>query len=153
MTTSTTRARTSVSTRLVAGPAFQSSVAPVDAAIVSGSWHPGCPVPPANLRMLTLSYWGFDNAVHSGRLVVNASAVSPLTTAFGKLFALRFPIDRMAPIDAYGGDDDASVAADNTSAFNCRPPDGGSGWSQHAYGLAPSTSTRCATRTCTRTGR
>jgi hypothetical protein len=42
----------------------------------------------------------------------------------------------MIPIDAYGGDDDASMADDNTSAFNCREVTGGAGWSQHAYGLA-----------------
>ncbi len=90
----------------------------------------------SDLRVLTVSYWGFDGAAHDGRLVVNARAVQPLTTVFGRLFSLRFPIERMVPVDAYGGNDDASVAADNTSAFNCRPPDGGSGWSQHAFGLA-----------------
>jgi hypothetical protein len=36
------------------------------------------------------------------------------------LFAERVPIHRMVPIEAYGGDDDASMRADNTSAFNCR---------------------------------
>jgi hypothetical protein len=67
---------------------------------------------------------------------VNARAVSPLTSVFRRLFTVRFPIERMVPIDAYRGDDDVSVTANNTSAFNCRAPDGGSGWSQHAYGLA-----------------
>jgi hypothetical protein len=85
---------------------------------------------------LTVTYWGFDRAPHEGRLIVNAGAVPALTTVFQRLFAIPFPIERMQPIDAYGADDDASVAADNTSAFNCRPPDGGSGWSQHAFGLA-----------------
>ncbi len=42
----------------------------------------------------------------------------------------------MRPIQAYGGDDFASIEADNTSAFNCRPATGSSRWSQHAYGLA-----------------
>jgi hypothetical protein len=42
----------------------------------------------------------------------------------------------MAPVDAYGGSDFASIEADNTSAFNCRPVSGGGGWSQHAYGRA-----------------
>jgi hypothetical protein len=39
-------------------------------------------------------------------------------------------------VDAYGGSDFASIEADNTSAFNCRPVSGGGGWSQHAYGRA-----------------
>jgi hypothetical protein len=42
----------------------------------------------------------------------------------------------MLPIDAFGGDDDSSVAADNTSGFNCRTVEGTTHWSQHAYGLA-----------------
>jgi hypothetical protein len=122
-----------------AASAFHSSVTTIDAATaatMTSSWRPGCPVALSDLRVLTLSYWSFDRASHDGRLVVNSRAAQPLTTVFRRLFDLRFPIERMQPIDAYGGDDDASVAADNTSAFNCRPPDGGGGWSEHAYGLA-----------------
>jgi hypothetical protein len=69
-------------------------------------------------------------------MVVNASAVSPLRRAFATLFAAKFPIRRMRLVDDYGGSDYASIAADNTSAFNCRNVTGGSGWSMHAYGLA-----------------
>ena len=56
------------------------------------SWHPGCPVPLSALRLLHLSYWGFDHAVHQGELIVNASAAARLTRAFRLLFAARFPI-------------------------------------------------------------
>jgi hypothetical protein len=44
----------------------------------------------------------------------------------------------MAPVSAYRGSDDASMAADNTSGFNCRPAVGSrtGGWSMHAYGEA-----------------
>ncbi|WP_447924966.1 M15 family metallopeptidase [Georgenia muralis] len=43
----------------------------------------------------------------------------------------------MSPVEAYGGDDDASMAANNTSAFNCRAVTDGSAWSEHdAYGRA-----------------
>jgi hypothetical protein len=88
------------------------------------------------MRILTVSYRGFDGATHTGRLVVNAGWASALAGVFHRLYDARFPIERMVPVDAYGADDDTAVAADDTSAFNCRPPDGGSGWSQHAYGLA-----------------
>jgi D-alanyl-D-alanine carboxypeptidase len=57
-------------------------------------------------------------------------------TAFRALYRARFPIRRMRPIQAYGGDDFASIEADNTSAFNCRPATGSSRWSEHAYGRA-----------------
>ena len=39
-------------------------------------------------------------------------------------------------MSAYRGSDDASMAADNTSGFNCRFVGGTSRWSMHAYGEA-----------------
>jgi hypothetical protein len=44
----------------------------------------------------------------------------------------------MVPVAAYRGSDDASMAADNTSGFNCRRAVGSAagGWSVHAYGEA-----------------
>jgi hypothetical protein len=53
-----------------------------------------------------------------------------------ELFGLRFPIRRMRLVDAYGADDHRSMAADNTSAFNCRFVAGTGRWSEHAYGHA-----------------
>ena len=41
-----------------------------------------------------------------------------------RLYAARFPIRRMVPVDAYGASDFRSIEADNTSAFNCRYVDG-----------------------------
>ena len=100
------------------------------------SWRPGCPVPLASLRLLRLSYWGFDGQVHQGELVVNADAVSAVLTAFRLLFGARYPIHRMRLVEAYGGSDERSMLADNTSAFNCRGVPGSTAWSQHAYGRA-----------------
>jgi hypothetical protein len=53
-----------------------------------------------------------------------------------RLHRLGFPIRRMRLVDAYGADDHRSMAADNTSAFNCRFVAGTSEWSEHAYGRA-----------------
>ncbi len=100
------------------------------------SWHPGCPVGLGELRSLRLSYWGFDHAVHQGELIVNASAAASLTQAFRLLFAGGFPIRLMRAVDDFGGDDERSMLADNTSAFNCRLVPGTTVWAQHAYGLA-----------------
>jgi hypothetical protein len=86
--------------------------------------------------MLTLWYRDFSGARRTGRMVVNARVVDDVVAVFRDLYATGFPIRSMQPVDAYGGDDDRSMAADNTSAFNCRNAVGGSGWSQHAYGLA-----------------
>jgi hypothetical protein len=100
------------------------------------SWRPGCPVPLAGLRLLRLSYWGFDGHVHQGELIVNADATTAVLTAFRLLFDARYPIHRMRPVEAYGGSDERSMLADNTSAFNCRGVPGSTAWSQHAYGRA-----------------
>src|SRR4051794_13321340 len=60
-----------------------------------GYWHRGCPVALSRLRVLTMSYRGFDGRRHRGRIVVNASATRPLTRVFRTLYALHFPIRRM----------------------------------------------------------
>jgi poly-gamma-glutamate synthesis protein (capsule biosynthesis protein) len=104
--------------------------------MTGASWHPGCPVGLGELRLLRLSYWGFDHAVHQGELIVNVSAASGMTTAFRLLFEAGFPIRQMRVVDDFGGDDERSMIADNTSAFNCRLVPGTKVWAQHAYGLA-----------------
>ncbi len=114
---------------------FHAAVAPAPPAVTT-SWHAGCPVPPGRLRLVTVAFVGFDGAAHEGRLVVNAAAARDVMWVFRTLYAARFPIRRMIPIDAYGNDDDRSLAADNTAAFNCRRVAGTSRWSMHAYGLA-----------------
>ena len=119
-------------------PPFSHSVSRVTPADLPHSWHRGCPVGPASLRRLRLSYWGFDGRAHTGALIVNAKAVGALTRVFSRLYAARFPIRRLRPIDAYGGSDERSLDADNTAAFNCRyaVASGPKRWSVHAYGLA-----------------
>jgi hypothetical protein len=103
---------------------------------VKYSWRPGCPVALSQLRLITMTYRGFDHRVHTGRLVVNSAVTGKLILVFRKLFAVRYPIRRMMPVDSYHGSDFASIQADNTSAFNCRDATGSSSWSEHAYGLA-----------------
>jgi hypothetical protein len=103
---------------------------------MSHSWHRGCPVRLKDLRFLSLSYWGFDGRVHMGELVVNERVAGDVVRVFGLLFRDRFPISRMVLVDEYGGDDDRSMAANNTSAFNCRAVTGGASFSEHSYGWA-----------------
>jgi len=112
------------------------TIARVTAAKLGASWHAGCPIGPSGLRMVTVRYRGFDGRAHSGRLVVAADLAGQVRSIFAEIYASGFPIRRMVPVAAYGGDDERSMEADNTSAFNCRPITGGGGWSQHAYGRA-----------------
>ena len=100
------------------------------------SWHRGCPVGLNDLRLLRVDHWGFDGEVHRGRLVVHRDSARPMLRVMRDLFDLRFPIRRMRLVDAYGADDHRSMAADDTSASNCRFVAGTSRWSEHAYGHA-----------------
>jgi hypothetical protein len=120
-------------------PRFTAQVSgPLSRRDVRFSWHHGCPVPPGKLRAIHLSYVGFDHRAHMGKIIVNATVVHKVIKVFRTLYQAKFPIRQMRPVDAYHGSDPRSMAADNTSGFNCRlavaagPPS----WSMHAYGLA-----------------
>jgi poly-gamma-glutamate synthesis protein (capsule biosynthesis protein) len=120
-------------------PAFSSSVRAIDAALLERmrySHRVGCPVATADLRYVQVTYYGFDRRARTGELVVHRTAAAAMTQVFAQLYAARFPVQRMVLVDAYGGDDHASMDANNTSAYNCRAPEGGTGWSEHAYGTA-----------------
>jgi len=116
--------------------AFSAVVTTPAVADLGESWRPGCPVGPADLRSVSVSYWGFDNAGHTGVVVVHRSNTSSLVAALRELWNQRFPIEAMVPISSYGGDDRASMLANNTSGFNCRTVAGTSKLSEHAYGRA-----------------
>jgi len=121
-------------------PAFEGRSEPIRGAveerIVGSSWHRGCPVHHSKLRLLEVSHWGFDGEVHRGRLIVHGRHDRAILGVMQRLFERRYPIRRMELIDRYGADDRRSMAADNTSAFNCRFVAGTNRWSMHAYGKA-----------------
>jgi hypothetical protein len=110
-----------------ASAAFQSSVSrippEVRERVVGSSWRPGCPVPLRKLRLVRVSIHKFDDSKRQARLIVHRTQAD-------------YPIRRMRLVDAYGADDDRSMKADNTSAFNCRFVAGTDDWSMHAYGKA-----------------
>ncbi|MER5773703.1 M15 family metallopeptidase [Streptomyces sp. NPDC002039] len=118
-------------------PELGARVTAVPAGALGVTHRAGCPVPPDRLRLIRMNHWGFDGKVHQGEMVAHERVVRPLLHVFGKAFEARFPIRRMRVTAAYGGDDDASMAADNTSAFNCRRVTGDPGrLSRHSYGDA-----------------
>lgn len=118
-------------------PPFQASIEPVTVDQLGSSWKPGLGCTgPDQLRAVNVSYWGYDGAVHLGRLIVDATYADRIVAVFRDIYAARFPINKMVPIDAYGGDDQASMRANNTSGYNCRTVAGSSNLSQHALGRA-----------------
>jgi hypothetical protein len=123
-------------TTTLASPVFQSSIGMIGAADLPSSWREGCPLDVEALRSVDVSHFGYDGEVHTGRLIVAADVAEDMVDIMSRLFEAGFPIERMEPVDVYQGDDDLSMAANNTSAFNCRPVTGGSSWSEHSYGSA-----------------
>jgi hypothetical protein len=117
---------------------FSPVVSDVTAAQLGATWHEGCPVDPSQLRSIQLEYWGFDGTGHQGTIVVNETVVQSVIQIFSTLYADRFAIQEMVPQSAFGGDDNAAAAADDTSGFNCRyaVAPGPAQWSVHAYGEA-----------------
>ncbi len=134
-TSTTVPARVGSSTTRPAPP-FTSSIETISAAELGASWRDGCPVPPEELRAVDLSHWDDDGAVRQGRIIVHRAYAEAMVAAFSDIYEARFPIHRMTPIDAYDGDDQASMRANNTSAFNCRFVSGTTRWSEHAFGRA-----------------
>ncbi|MCL8025630.1 M15 family metallopeptidase [Nocardioides bruguierae] len=114
------------------------------ASMVGNSWHYGCPVGRPQLRLLRINYWGYDGYRYRGTLVANADVIGQMAAALAQMYRNELPIRSMYRVDRFGwssrvqgADDYASMAAGNTSAFNCRHVVGRPGvTSPHAYGRA-----------------
>ncbi len=121
-------------------PAFASRIVEIDDEIATRmtySWREGCPVSLVDLRLVELSYWGYDGLPHDGELVIHADWADDIVEVFRQLFDAQFPIQQMVLVDEFEGSDPASMAANNTSAFNCREVAYRPGvWSNHAFGTA-----------------
>ena len=118
---------------------------PLTPSQVPHSWRSGCPVPPSNLRKITINRLNYKQRIARGSIVVRAGEVPDVVRVFKASLYERFPIRMMKPADAFydGGrrtpmeSDKAAMRAGNTSAFNCRPVTGNPyRISQHSYGNA-----------------
>ena len=93
-------------------------------------------IPLSDLRYLRLSYVDFNGGEQVGEMVCNKAIADDLLAIFRALYEARYPIRSIRLIDDFGGDDEASMAADNTSCFNYRRKTGMRELSKHALGLA-----------------
>lgn len=106
------------------------------------TWHAGCPVGREGLRLLRVNHWGYDGYRYRGELVAAASVVGQMSAALSEMYRAGLPVRAMFRTDRFGwsprlrgADDYASMAAGNTSAFNCRQVVGRPGVrSPHAWG-------------------
>lgn len=89
-----------------------------------------------DLRYLQVLHIGFDGEEHVGELIVNKAVAEDILDIFYTLYENHYPIERMELVDEYGGDDEKSMQANNTSAFNYRTVEGSDKLSNHSYGTA-----------------
>lgn len=100
------------------------------------SYPQNCPVALSDLKHVRVQYYNFQNEVQSGELIVNGKIAMKILEIFKELFDAKYPIEKIQLIDVYGGNDEASMSDNNTSAFNYRCIDGTNQLSDHSLGLA-----------------
>jgi peptidoglycan LD-endopeptidase CwlK len=88
------------------------------------------------LCLIDVRYVGSDGRLHAGQLVIHRELAAEIREIFSLLVKWSFPVGRVIPIVRYGWSDEASMAADNTSAFNYRLVAGTDRLSRHATGRA-----------------
>ena len=89
-----------------------------------------------NLRYLRVSHIGFDEETHVGELVVNKEVAEDIIEIFKELYEKSYKIEKIKLIDEYSGDDNLSMADNNSSSFNYRTIPGKEKLSNHATGRA-----------------
>ena len=93
-------------------------------------------------KIVKLKYYSFDGKIHQGQLVIDKDLVKDIKSVFKLALKERFPINSVIPISDLRfrkngrWDDDLSMIADNSSAFNYREKTGGGSLSNHAFGRA-----------------
>jgi hypothetical protein len=93
-------------------------------------------------RLLTVKYYSMDKQIHQGQLVIDEELVRDIKKVFALALKERFPIYSVIPVSdrrfrkENRWDDELSMEANNTSAFNYREITGGGRPSNHAYGRA-----------------
>ncbi|MCR4860066.1 MAG: M15 family metallopeptidase [Bacteroidales bacterium] len=119
-------------------PEFSSSAIPpeVEARMRGCSYPEDARIPLSELRYLRLSYVGFDGEARTGEMVCNTAIAEDLCEIFRALYEAGYPIRSIRLVDDFGGSDEASMRADNTSCFNYRTRTGQTRLSNHALGRA-----------------
>lgn len=89
-----------------------------------------------SLVMLDVEYYSFDKKLHRGQIVVNKRVADDVRNLFELIKSSKFPVVKVIPIVKYDWSDSASMADNNTSAFNYRTIAGTKKMSLHSYGRA-----------------
>jgi len=100
------------------------------------SWKQNCTLSRSQLRYVRVLHRNVKGQTQLGEIVCNQAIAPDLVDIFRKLYEAGYKIERMVLIDEYDGDDERSMAANNTSSFNFRVVSGTTKLSKHAQGLA-----------------
>lgn len=100
------------------------------------SFHENDDIGISDLAYIPLLHYGFDGHVHQGEILCNKAIAVPVISVFKTLYKKRYRIQSIRLIDDFGGSDDLSMRANNTSSFNYRKMTSGGKLSYHALGLA-----------------
>jgi hypothetical protein len=100
------------------------------------SYKEECTTPREELRYLRVLHYNKVGEELQGELVCHKDIADDLLAIFRELYHAKYPIERMVLIDEYDADDEASMRANNTSAFNFRKASGMRTLSKHSTGMA-----------------
>ena len=106
------------------------------ARIEGKSFKANCITSREDLRYLRVLHYNKDREVLEGELICHKDIADDLLAIFQELYKAAYPIERMVLIDEYDADDEASMRANNTSAFNVRYASGMKRLSSHSTGMA-----------------
>jgi hypothetical protein len=105
--------------------------------------HPDCP---RHIRdrqeIVDVVYYSFDSCLHRGQVLIDRELADDIRYIFGIARSVKFPIASVIPIASSRfrkdgrWDDQLSMQANNTSAFNYRETTSGEKLSDHALGWA-----------------
>ena len=89
-----------------------------------------------DLSYIRLLHYDFEGNIKQGELIINKALAKEVTEIFYKLFLEKYPLASVRIIDDFDADDEASMSANNTSAFNYRLISGSNKLSKHGSGTA-----------------
>ncbi|MCQ2095327.1 MAG: M15 family metallopeptidase [Bacteroidaceae bacterium] len=100
------------------------------------SFKKDCTTSRDSLRYIRLLHYDFNGIVRNGEMICNHRIANDIVEIFHQLYKARYPIERVVLVDDFNADDEASMAANNTSCFNFRYVAGTRIVSRHGLGLA-----------------
>ena len=100
------------------------------------SFKKNCTTPREDLRYLKVLHYNKVGEELEGELICHKDIADDLLAIFKELHQAKYPIERIVLIDEYDADDEASMSANNTSAFNFRSASGMRTLSKHSTGMA-----------------